>query len=118
MLIGREYEQMRLKEAYSSKRSEFVAEYGLRRVGKTYLIHRMFDGRFFFWRQGFACVDWACPIVGRVGCGDSKRGMCRGASGGGWALGRLARGRRFWRTLRMPHYPKFPKLSKTEPISS
>ena len=49
MLVEREYEQMRLKEAYSSKRPEFVAEYGLRRVGKTYLIHRMFDGRFFFW---------------------------------------------------------------------
>ena len=54
MLIGREYEQMRLKDAYSSKRPEFVAVYGRRRVGKTYLIRRMFDGRFFFRHTGKA----------------------------------------------------------------
>lgn len=54
MLIGREYEQMRLKEAYSSKRPEFVAVYGRRRIGKTFLIRQMFAGRFFFRHTGKA----------------------------------------------------------------
>jgi AAA+ ATPase superfamily predicted ATPase len=38
MLIGRKDEIRRLKEAFSSEQSEFVAIYGRRRVGKTFLM--------------------------------------------------------------------------------
>ena len=38
MLIGREKEQKRLLMAESSERSEFIAVFGRRRVGKTFLI--------------------------------------------------------------------------------
>lgn len=38
MLIGRDDEARKLKETLSSDSSEFVAVYGRRRVGKTYLI--------------------------------------------------------------------------------
>jgi len=36
-IIGREKEQALLREAYSSGKPEFIALYGRRRVGKTYL---------------------------------------------------------------------------------
>ena len=38
MLIGREKEKAILLDAFRSDESEFVAVYGRRRVGKTYLI--------------------------------------------------------------------------------
>ena len=40
MLIGRKKQQVELLEAYNSDDSRFVALYGRRRVGKTYLIRR------------------------------------------------------------------------------
>jgi len=40
-LIGREYERSLLREYLDSKRSEFVAVYGRRRVGKTFLIRQV-----------------------------------------------------------------------------
>lgn len=42
MLIGREKEQKRLLMAESSERSEFIAVFGRRRVGKTFLIRETF----------------------------------------------------------------------------
>ena len=77
-MVGREQELEQLKAAYSSDKSEFVAVYGRRRVGKTFLISECFGNRFAFshagmegaslreqlenfrlslWRQG----DRACP---------------------------------------------------------
>lgn len=41
-IIGREEEQLELKDIFNSQRSEFVAVYGRRRVGKTYLIKSYF----------------------------------------------------------------------------
>ena len=38
MLIGRKNEQQMLLDALKSDESEFIAVYGRRRVGKTYLI--------------------------------------------------------------------------------
>lgn len=38
MLTGREKEQKKLRALYESGQAEFVAVYGRRRVGKTYLI--------------------------------------------------------------------------------
>ena len=39
-IIGREKEKALLKQIVSSKNAEFVALYGRRRVGKTYLIQQ------------------------------------------------------------------------------
>ncbi|MDR2472090.1 MAG: ATP-binding protein [Tannerella sp.] len=41
-IIGREREKKKLEEIFASKRSEFVAVYGRRRVGKTFLIRFLF----------------------------------------------------------------------------
>ena len=38
MIIGRKEEIEELKRAYDSVHSEFVAVYGRRRIGKTYLV--------------------------------------------------------------------------------
>lgn len=44
-IIGREQEKRILEKLYRSKESEFLAVYGRRRVGKTYLIHNFFKDR-------------------------------------------------------------------------
>ena len=54
MLVGRQYEQKRLLEAYKSEYSEFVAVYGRRRVGKTFLIRETFGYKFTFQHSGVA----------------------------------------------------------------
>ena len=54
MLIGRQYEKGRLLSAYESEYSEFVAVYGRRRVGKTFLIRETFDYKFAFQHSGLA----------------------------------------------------------------
>lgn len=51
-LIGRKIEQTQLKEYISSDRSEFIAIYGRRRVGKTFLISEMFGTEFDFETSG------------------------------------------------------------------
>ena len=47
-IIGRKNELSVLKSLITSKKSEFVAVYGRRRVGKTFLIRSAFDERFTF----------------------------------------------------------------------
>jgi hypothetical protein len=54
MLIGREKEIAILNEKYASTKPEFVALYGRRRIGKTYLIRNVFDGKFTFKLTGLA----------------------------------------------------------------
>ena len=54
MLIGRQKEQQRLIEAFESEYSEFVAVYGRRRVGKTFLIRETFGYKFTFQHSGLA----------------------------------------------------------------
>ena len=51
-LIGREQEIRWLKEYTSSGRPEFVAIYGRRRVGKTYLVNRLFERKLAFSMTG------------------------------------------------------------------
>ena len=51
-MIGRCEEVAQLNRLYDSRESEFVAVYGRRRVGKTYLIREMFEGRFAFVHTG------------------------------------------------------------------
>ena len=46
MIIGRNEEIFLLKSMLDSAKSEFVAVYGRRRVGKTFLIREAFDYKF------------------------------------------------------------------------
>ena len=54
MLIGREKEQEYLRSAFQADRSRFIAVYGRRRVGKTFLIRETFDYSFTFEHAGLA----------------------------------------------------------------
>ncbi len=54
MLTGREKEQGWLREACQSDESQFVAVYGRRRVGKTFLVRECFNDRFVFQHSGVA----------------------------------------------------------------
>ena len=58
-MIGREAEKMKLLESFNSDNSEFVAVYGRRRVGKTYLIRETFNNLFVFQHAGLANASMA-----------------------------------------------------------
>lgn len=47
-LIGRKHEIMQLQEFYDSGKPEFIAVYGRRRIGKTYLIDEFFNHQYTF----------------------------------------------------------------------
>jgi len=51
-IIGRKAEQETLREYLVSKRSEFIALYGRRRVGKTFLIRETLGSEFVFYVSG------------------------------------------------------------------
>ena len=53
-MIGRKREIEQLQKAYESGSSEFVAVYGRRRVGKTFLVRETFNSRFTFQHSGVA----------------------------------------------------------------
>ena len=56
-LIGREKEIETLKRLYNSTQSQFVAIYGRRRVGKTFLVDETFKGKLTFRHSGLSPVD-------------------------------------------------------------
>lgn len=56
-IIGRKKEQKRLKSILESTKSEFLALYGRRRVGKTFLIREYFNKKFTFHITGLANAD-------------------------------------------------------------
>lgn len=51
-IIGRRHEQDILQMCFDSNKAEFVAVYGRRRIGKTYLVKQYFDGQFDFFATG------------------------------------------------------------------
>ena len=53
-IIGRQPEQDRIKEIMKSEKPAFVALYGRRRVGKTFLIKEFFNHNFTFYATGLA----------------------------------------------------------------
>ena len=53
-MIGRETEKEELLSALEADESQFVAVYGRRRVGKTYLIRETFNYHFSFQHTGLA----------------------------------------------------------------
>ena len=58
-IIGRKKEIQQLNRITKSKKSEFLAVYGRRRVGKTFLIREYFDYTFDFQISGLANADTA-----------------------------------------------------------
>ncbi len=56
-MIGRKKEVQELNDLYESGRAEFVAIYGRRRVGKTFLVDETFAGRITFRHTGLSPVD-------------------------------------------------------------
>ena len=56
-IIGRKEEIITLNRLKTSNKSEFLAIYGRRRVGKTFLIRNVFDGLFNFQFTGIANVS-------------------------------------------------------------
>lgn len=54
MIVGRKSEIKLLDEKFKSQKSEFVALYGRRRVGKTFLIRTLFKDKFTFQLTGLA----------------------------------------------------------------
>ncbi|MEM7658206.1 MAG: ATP-binding protein, partial [Bacteroidota bacterium] len=56
VLIGRKQELKQLRACLTSRKSEFIAVYGRRRVGKTFLIRKAFDNQFAFQLTGLANV--------------------------------------------------------------
>ena len=57
MLIGRKHEQSIFNACVESQRAEFIAVYGRRRVGKTYLIKQYFNNKFSFYVTGIYNAD-------------------------------------------------------------
>ena len=53
-MVGRKKEIKMLRDAAESKHSEFVAIYGRRRVGKTFLVRETFNSNFTFQHSGVA----------------------------------------------------------------
>lgn len=56
LLIGREKETLLLRKLYESNKSEFIALYGRRRVGKTYLVKQLFGNEYAFQVTGMSNV--------------------------------------------------------------
>ena len=56
-LIGRQKEAKELRQVYLSRKAEFVAIYGRRRVGKTFLVDEVLKGKITFRHAGLSPVD-------------------------------------------------------------
>ena len=57
MFIGRKEELAELKSALLSDEAQFIAVYGRRRIGKTFLVREAFGGKFDFQHAGLQRVD-------------------------------------------------------------
>ena len=56
-MIGRKRERKKLLELYGREKADFVAVYGRRRVGKTFLIDETFEGKITFKHAGLSPVE-------------------------------------------------------------
>lgn len=64
-MVGREKEVSELLERYDCNEAQFVAVYGRRRVGKTYLIDETFKGRITFRHAGISPIESGDEPKGR-----------------------------------------------------
>ena len=62
-IIGRKNEQQRLHNLYHSDKAEFIAIYGRRRIGKTFLIRQLFENEFVFDLAGLANANTGEQLV-------------------------------------------------------
>lgn len=62
-LIGRKKEVKQLKSYLNSRKSEFVAIYGRRRVGKTFLIRKAYNNQFDFQLTGLANASMKQQLI-------------------------------------------------------
>jgi uncharacterized protein len=62
-IIGRLFEQNELQSYYQSDSSEFVAIYGRRRIGKTYLVREFFKDNFDFYLTGMANANMTSQLL-------------------------------------------------------
>ncbi len=56
-MVGREKEIEELEMLYDRNRAELVAIYGRSRVGKTYLIDEVFEGKFAFRHAALSPIE-------------------------------------------------------------
>ena len=56
-MVGRKKESQELLEIYESGQTEFIAIYGRRRVGKTYLVDKVFKDKFSFRHAGLSPME-------------------------------------------------------------
>ena len=56
-MIGRSKEAAELNRLYNSRKAEFVAIYGRRRIGKTYLVDQVFKNKITFRHAGISPAD-------------------------------------------------------------
>ena len=61
-LIGRGREQKRLMKHFTSNKAEFIALFGRRRVGKTFLVKSLFEAKFYFYATGIQNGDTQTQI--------------------------------------------------------
>jgi AAA+ ATPase superfamily predicted ATPase len=76
--IGREKEISILNGCFSSDKSEFVAIYGRRRVGKTFLVRELLGDRFTFYSTGILNGNREAQL--RAWNSEISRYGCKGAS--------------------------------------
>lgn len=77
-LIGRKEELKKLKSYLNSRKSEFVAIYGRRRVGKTFLVRKAYNNEFSFQLTGLANVSMEHQL------GQFHAALLKSASIVGW----------------------------------
>lgn len=93
MIVGRNRERKQLEDTLKSGRSEFVAIYGRRRVGKTHLVLSAFEGAFAFEHTGLARVGKTFQLA-EFGRALRRRFGDKGGAPADWydAFDRLASG--------------------------
>lgn len=63
-IIGRKREIELIKNCVSSNKPEFIAIYGRRRIGKTYLVKQLLGEKFSFYMTGvYQCTKMKCSLT-------------------------------------------------------
>ncbi len=82
MLIGREKEKKILENAYKDTYSHFIALYGRRRIGKTFLVRETFDDKIIFQHAGIYEGTYKEQLLAfdsslkDYGCSIDKKSTC------------------------------------------
>ncbi|MEM8528123.1 MAG: ATP-binding protein [Bacteroidota bacterium] len=85
-IVGRHQEIAQLERLTKSKKSEFLAVYGRRRVGKTYLIREFFNYRFHFQISGLANATTAQQLFNFDAALDKQSNLHFGNPSENWLI--------------------------------